>query len=425
MPLDERRRARPASTPHLESRIGSGAERPLGSGNAQHLQCSSRGARGDMDRAPHRVAKASFKSAKRASLPTARCAAPAVPTARCPARGARELTRQTRHRRRCAGRSPAMGGGQRRPVDTAPPPRLRRGRKAHALERAQVGVAPVLIARRPAVPARAVPSRRAHAARRLTTRSGSAAAAARHTHRRCVWRVVAHGESSQAASSAHPLVAAALEFERQRSGRRSWRCGRRRARARSRARCSRACADNGSRGAIARSGERRLLTPCATIFSASMSSPESVSSRIASVGSRTSICRISLRFFSPPENPSLTRAAEEALVHAHELHLLAHQPEELEGVHFGQAAVLARGVIGRLQEIDVVHARNLDRILKAEKHPCARALLGGQSAAGRGLRRLRCRRSRCSRAGPASTWARVLLPEPFGPMMACTSPRGT
>ena len=37
-----------------------------------------------------------------------------------------------------------------------------------------------------------------------------------------------------------------------------------------------------------------------------MSRPESVSSRIASVGSSTAIWKISLRFFSPPENPSLT-----------------------------------------------------------------------------------------------------------------------
>ena len=37
-----------------------------------------------------------------------------------------------------------------------------------------------------------------------------------------------------------------------------------------------------------------------------MSSPESVSSRIASRGSSTSICSTSLRFFSPPENPSFT-----------------------------------------------------------------------------------------------------------------------
>ena len=35
-----------------------------------------------------------------------------------------------------------------------------------------------------------------------------------------------------------------------------------------------------------------------------MSRPESVSSMIASSGRRIAICRISTRFFSPPENPS-------------------------------------------------------------------------------------------------------------------------
>ena len=38
---------------------------------------------------------------------------------------------------------------------------------------------------------------------------------------------------------------------------------------------------------------------------ASTSSPESVSSRTARSGSSMAICRISLRFFSPPEKPSL------------------------------------------------------------------------------------------------------------------------
>ena len=37
----------------------------------------------------------------------------------------------------------------------------------------------------------------------------------------------------------------------------------------------------------------------------SMSRPESVSSRIAISGLSTAICRISARFFSPPEKPSL------------------------------------------------------------------------------------------------------------------------
>ena len=51
---------------------------------------------------------------------------------------------------------------------------------------------------------------------------------------------------------------------------------------------------------------RKRFTPSATIFSASMSRPESVSSRIAMPGSSSSIWAISWRFFSPPEKPSLT-----------------------------------------------------------------------------------------------------------------------
>jgi hypothetical protein len=57
---------------------------------------------------------------------------------------------------------------------------------------------------------------------------------------------------------------------------------------------------------IPTSGERMASMPSATTLSASMSRPESVSSRIAKRGWNMCICRISSRFFSPPENPSLT-----------------------------------------------------------------------------------------------------------------------
>src|SRR5437762_496835 len=53
------------------------------------------------------------------------------------------------------------------------------------------------------------------------------------------------------------------------------------------------------------SGPRSALTPSATIRSASMSRPESVSSSTATSGWSIAIWRISARFFSPPENPSL------------------------------------------------------------------------------------------------------------------------
>src|SRR5436190_17117968 len=56
----------------------------------------------------------------------------------------------------------------------------------------------------------------------------------------------------------------------------------------------------------AKIGPRNEFTPCATVLSASMSRPLSVSSSTAYLGSSIAICRISARFFSPPEKPSLT-----------------------------------------------------------------------------------------------------------------------
>ena len=81
------------------------------------------------------------------------------------------------------------------------------------------------------------------------------------------------------------------------------------------------------------------LTPLATTRSASMSRPESVSSRIASVGSSSAICRISLRFFSPPEKPSLTLRSRKAGIHVEQLHLLAHEIVELERIELVLAAL--------------------------------------------------------------------------------------
>src|SRR5947209_1457296 len=56
----------------------------------------------------------------------------------------------------------------------------------------------------------------------------------------------------------------------------------------------------------ARCGDRSRLTPSATILSASISRPESVSSSTQSLGSSSAICRISFRFFSPPAKPTFT-----------------------------------------------------------------------------------------------------------------------
>jgi len=53
----------------------------------------------------------------------------------------------------------------------------------------------------------------------------------------------------------------------------------------------------------------------------------------------------------------------------HEPHLLAHQPQEFEGVDFGQATLLAHGVDGGLQPDRRVDSGDLDRVLKARNTP--------------------------------------------------------
>ena len=60
------------------------------------------------------------------------------------------------------------------------------------------------------------------------------------------------------------------------------------------------------------SGPATEFTPLATTRRASMSSPESVSSRIASSGFCSASCRISIRFFSPPEKPSFRYRVEKS-----------------------------------------------------------------------------------------------------------------
>ena len=115
------------------------------------------------------------------------------------------------------------------------------------------------------------------------------------------------------------------------------------------------------------------------------------------------------------------RAVHQALVHVEPLHALADERHELHRVELLLAAVLAQRVQRRLEEVGVVHARNLDRVLKRHEHALARARLW--------IHRQQVLPFVANRAGrhlvsgwPASTRASVLLPEPFGPMIACTWP---
>ena len=69
------------------------------------------------------------------------------------------------------------------------------------------------------------------------------------------------------------------------------------------------------------------------------------------------------------------RALHELLVDLDELRLLLHERQELDGVELAFALVSADRVERRLQEVDVAHAGNLDRVLEGEEYTLARALL--------------------------------------------------
>jgi hypothetical protein len=63
-------------------------------------------------------------------------------------------------------------------------------------------------------------------------------------------------------------------------------------------------------------------------------------------------------------------------IHVEQLHLLPDQLRELDGVELLLAAVLADGVERGLEEVAVVDARDLDRVLEGEEQAFGGALLG-------------------------------------------------
>src|SRR6266511_4691365 len=127
----------------------------------------------------------------------------------------------------------------------------------------------------------------------------------------------------------------------------------------------------------ARSGPRRPLMPVATIRSASISRPESVSSRIASLGSSTAICRISLRFFSPPENPSFIERFGSVWPISTKFMLSFNNPKKSNGIELFKGTVRARGVNGGAQDVGGAHPRDRNGVLKRQKNPCAGTSLRG------------------------------------------------
>ena len=120
---------------------------------------------------------------------------------------------------------------------------------------------------------------------------------------------------------------------------------------------------------VALSGFLSLFTPSATTRSASMSRPESVSSRIASLGSSTAICRISFRFFSPPEKPVFTDRVSIDVSMSTNASFCSMRSANSSGIDFLFAASLTDLVVRGAEKIGVRDARDLDGILEREEDP--------------------------------------------------------
>ena len=67
-------------------------------------------------------------------------------------------------------------------------------------------------------------------------------------------------------------------------------------------------------------------------------------------------------------------AVDETLVHFHELQLCAHQFQKVHRVEIRLASMLANGIQGRLEEVGVVHAGNLNRVLEGHEDTFAGTL---------------------------------------------------
>ena len=109
-----------------------------------------------------------------------------------------------------------------------------------------------------------------------------------------------------------------------------------------------------------------------------MSRPESVSSRMASLGSSTAIWRISLRFFSPPEKPELTARLMISGSHSTSLSFSSSRSRKSIESSSSSPARLPDLVVGRAEEVGVGDAGDLDRVLEGEEHARLGPLLGLQ-----------------------------------------------
>src|SRR5689334_17681939 len=60
-------------------------------------------------------------------------------------------------------------------------------------------------------------------------------------------------------------------------------------------------------------------------------------------------------------------ALEQGVVEVEQFHFFSHKHEEVRRIEFGLPPVFLEFIVGGLEKIGAVHARNFDRILKGEK----------------------------------------------------------
>src|SRR5437660_6041961 len=175
---------------------------------------------------------------------------------------------------------------------------------------------------------------------------------------------------------------------------------------------------------IARLGECSALTPSAAMRSASMSRPESISSRMHRLGSNSAIWSTSLRFFSPPEKPTLTPRLSMSCGMLSDF-ATSRTFFRKSGVENSLSPRALRWAFSAVRRKFIVATPGISTgYWNARNTPLAARSSGSISRRSSPLNRIPPPVT--SYPGlPAMTWDSVDLPEPFGPMMAWTSPRFT
>src|SRR5215468_787638 len=155
--------------------------------------------------------------------------------------------------------------------------------------------------------------------------------------------------------------------------------------------------------------------------SASMSRPESVSSRIESNGSSMDIWKTSLRFFSPPEKPTLTARDSSASSMFRSFSFSRASFRKSKASSSGWPRWRRTTLTADFRKLAFETPGISTGYWKARKTP-SRARSSGESASRSRPSKRTLPRVTSTPGRPASTFESVLLPEPFGPMTACTSP---